>query len=30
MGVKEGKEISIGWNSTDCRALDPKWSYHKD
>jgi putative spermidine/putrescine transport system ATP-binding protein len=24
MGVEVGKEISIGWNSTDCRALDPK------
>ena len=24
MDIKEGKEINIGWNSTDCRALDPK------
>ena len=24
MGIKEGKEINIGWNSIDCRALDPK------
>ena len=24
MGIKEGKEINIGWNSSDCRALDPK------
>ena len=22
--IKEGKEINIGWNSVDCRALDPK------
>ena len=22
--VAEGKEIKIGWNSIDCRALDPK------
>ena len=22
--TKEGKEIKIGWNSVDCRALDPK------
>ena len=24
MDIKEGKEINIGWNSVDCRALDPK------
>ena len=24
MNIKEGKEINIGWNSSDCRALDPK------
>ena len=24
MDIKEGKEINIGWNSIDCRALDPK------
>ena len=24
MDIKEGREINIGWNSTDCRALDPK------
>ncbi len=24
MDIKEGKEIKIGWNSVDCRALDPK------
>ena len=22
--IKEGREINIGWNSIDCRALDPK------
>ena len=22
--IKEGREINIGWNSVDCRALDPK------
>ena len=22
--IQEGKEINIGWNSVDCRALDPK------
>ena len=22
--IKEGKEVNIGWNSVDCRALDPK------
>jgi putative spermidine/putrescine transport system ATP-binding protein len=24
MDIKEGREINIGWNSVDCRALDPK------
>ena len=24
MDIKLGKEINIGWNSSDCRALDPK------
>ena len=24
MDIKAGKEINIGWNSIDCRALDPK------
>ena len=24
LDIKEGKEIKIGWNSVDCRALDPK------
>ena len=24
MDIKEGREINIGWNSIDCRALDPK------
>jgi len=24
MDIKTGKEINIGWNSVDCRALDPK------
>jgi putative spermidine/putrescine transport system ATP-binding protein len=24
MDIKAGKEINIGWNSVDCRALDPK------
>jgi putative spermidine/putrescine transport system ATP-binding protein len=24
MDIKEGKEINIGWNGVDCRALDPK------
>src|SRR5210317_905555 len=24
MDIKEGGEINIGWNSIDCRALDPK------
>ena len=24
MDIKEGSEINIGWNSIDCRALDPK------
>ena len=24
MDIKTGNEISIGWNSLDCRALDPK------
>ena len=24
MDIKTGKEINIGWNSIDCRALDPK------
>ena len=24
MDIKVGKEIDIGWNSIDCRALDPK------
>ena len=24
MDIKEGREINIGWNSFDCRALDPK------
>ena len=24
MNIKTGKEINIGWNSADCRALDSK------
>ena len=24
MSIKVGKEVNIGWNSIDCRALDPK------
>ena len=24
MDIKEGREVNIGWNSVDCRALDPK------
>ena len=24
LDIKPGKEIKIGWNSEDCRALDPK------
>jgi hypothetical protein len=26
MDIKLGNEINIGWDSHDCRALDPKYS----